>query len=325
LTDLSRIASRKLTSETLHGVWAALIIPWTNRDELDEARFIAEVDAYSGTGVHGVYTGGTTGEFYAQDDAIFNAVTIIACSRAHLAGLPVQIGCTALSTRIARRRIRHAVACGADAIQIALPFWLQLRPEEAIDFLADAADAAGDVPLVLYQTRRAKLLLTPLDLASAVSRVPTLIGMKYTGGGVDELRSYLTAAPQLSIFGSEHDLLEKMRAGGRGTYSSIAGLNPWRVVEMYNLENIGDLERAEVIQKEIDVLMQIVLPMVQQEGIYDSAIDRVLREVGGLSCVGLRCQPPYRAASEDHVRRVAQWLGKRAPNLLSPRAGSILH
>src|SRR5262245_32405153 len=112
----------RLTRQTLRGVWCALIVPWTDADELDARRFRNEIRAYQGTGIHGVYTGGTTGEFYAQDDATFDRIANITCSEGHSIGVPVQIGCTALSTRVARQRIAVAKRAGADAIQIALPF-----------------------------------------------------------------------------------------------------------------------------------------------------------------------------------------------------------
>ena len=136
----------RLTGDTLHGVWPALIVPWNDRDELDEPRFAAEIGAYAGTGVHGIYTGGTTGEFYGQDDATFERVATIACREGHALELPVQIGCTALSTRTVSRRIRTAIAVGADGIQLAIPFWLELADGEVLDFFRSAADAAGDAP-----------------------------------------------------------------------------------------------------------------------------------------------------------------------------------
>ncbi|HEX7010954.1 MAG TPA: dihydrodipicolinate synthase family protein [Phycisphaeraceae bacterium] len=130
-----RAARRPLTRQTLHGVWPALIVPWTEQDEPDLHRFAAEVRAYEGTGVHGLYTGGTTGEFYAMDDAAFVSIAQTACDQGHQAGLPVQIGCTALSTRHVRMRVKWARQCGADGIQIALPFWLPLRDDEVLGFL----------------------------------------------------------------------------------------------------------------------------------------------------------------------------------------------
>ena len=55
------------------------------------------VCSYGSAGVDGIYTGGTTGEWYAQDDATYERITKLTCDEGHAVGLPVQIGCTALS------------------------------------------------------------------------------------------------------------------------------------------------------------------------------------------------------------------------------------
>ena len=103
-----------LTRQTLRGVWCALITPWTDKDELDAKRYKKEIRAYEGTGIHGIYTGGTTGEFYAQDDETYERVTEITCDEGHGIGLPVQIGATALSrTSITRTTRASARGCPA--------------------------------------------------------------------------------------------------------------------------------------------------------------------------------------------------------------------
>jgi dihydrodipicolinate synthase/N-acetylneuraminate lyase len=305
-----------LTRDTLHGVWPALILPWTSSDELDEARFVQEIRAYSGTGVHGIYTGGTTGEFYAQDDATFERVAEIACREGHALGLPVQIGCTALATRTVLRRIRTAIAAGADGIQLAIPFWLELADEEIVGFFQDAAAAAGDVPLVLYHTLRAKKKLSAELLGRVAHEAPTLIGMKDTGCTLDELRAMLAAAPGIAIFGGEHNLSAKIRSGGRGAYSSITGLNARRVVTLYELCRAGRFDEAAPIEEEVRrYTFELLKPMVL-EGLWDSAVDRVQRVAGGVD-VGLRCQAPYRSATPEHVERLRAWCRQHAPALLT--------
>lgn len=304
-----------LTRDTLHGVWPALICPWTGADELDETRFAAEIRAYAGAGVHGIYTGGTTGEFYAQDDTTFERVAEIACHEGHALGLPVQIGCTALSTRTVARRIRTAIAAGADGIQLAIPFWLELAEEEIVGFFHEAAAVAGAVPLVLYHTLRAKKKLAPELLGRIVREVPTLIGMKDTGCTVEELRTLLAAAPGIAIFGGEHNLSAKIQAGGRGTYSSITGLNAPRIVALYELCRAGRFAEAAPIEDEVRrYTFELLVPMVR-EGLWDSAVDRVQRLAGGVD-VGLRCQRPYRSATPEHVERLRAWCRQHAPALL---------
>ncbi len=311
-----------LTRQTLRGVWPALIVPWTEDDRVDEPQFRREVAAYGGTGVHGVYTGGTTGEFYAQDDATFEVIAVIACEEGHRLGLPVQIGCTALSTRTVRQRIGRAIAAGADGIQIALPFWLELKDDEVLGFMGEAAEAAGDVPLILYHTVRAKKRLTPEFIGELAAMFPNLIGMKETLADVPTLRRLLAAAPGLAIFGGEHDLLEKMQIGGRGTYSSIAGLAPRLVVDLYELCAADQSDRAAPIAQQIARYVDEVLRPMLAEGLMDSAIDRVQRVVGGMD-VGLRCQGPYRSATPQHVARLKQWCEQHAPQML--HSPSVAH
>lgn len=304
-----------LDRDNLRGVWPALIVPWMDDDTLDEARFVAEIRAYAGTGVHGVYTGGTTGEFYAQDDDTFRRVAEIACAEGHAAGLPVQIGCTALSTRVVRQRIRTALAAGADGIQLALPFWLEVSEAEAVDFFLAAADEAGATPLVLYNTGRAKRKAGPELIGRLAAAVPTLIGMKDTGCSVEELQATLAAAPGLAIFGAEHNLATKLRAGGRGTYSSITGLNARRVVALYELAAAGRFDEARPIEEELHrYTLELLVPMVR-EGLWDSAVDRVQRMAGGVD-VGLRCQAPYRSATPEHIERLIAWCRAHAPALI---------
>lgn len=75
--------TRPLNRKNLHGLWSALLIPWTDRAELDCARSATEVRSCAGTGVPGVYPGGTTGGFCAQDDQTYERATRITGEQAH--------------------------------------------------------------------------------------------------------------------------------------------------------------------------------------------------------------------------------------------------
>jgi len=306
----------KLTRQTLRGVWPALILPWTQNDELDEPRFRAEIRAYANTGVHGVYTGGTAGEFYAQDDATFQQVTSITCEEGHALGLPVQIGCTALSTRTACGRIKTAIKAGADGIQISIPFWLEMSDDEIITFFDDIVAAAGETPLIFYHTPRAKRTLSARFLAALARRYPTLIGLKDTAAPIDFAEELLKLAPDFAILGGEHHLVERIAAGGRGTFSSLALLNPRYAAEFYQAIIDGRIEEAERRQKQVQrYFIEAVVPLVRDVGLWDSAVDRVQRTVGGID-VGLRCQGPYRCATQFHVDSLRQWCCEHAPELL---------
>jgi dihydrodipicolinate synthase/N-acetylneuraminate lyase len=305
-----------LTRRSLRGVWCALIVPWNDRDQVDLRRLAQEVRGYAGTGVHGVYTGGTTGEFYAQDDATFEKITHAVVEQAHAIGLPVQIGATALSTRTTIGRIRVAKRAGADAVQLALPFWLELKDDEVERYVAEVAAAAGRTPIVLYLTGRSKRRVGPALLGRLAARHPTLLGTKDTVASVAEVKAMLAEAPDLAIFGGE-DFFERIPAGGRGGYCSITGFNARKVVELYALCAEGRLAEAKPLADAIRRYLHEALigPLVQEAGLFDSAIDRIQRVAGG-GVVGLRCQSPYRSGTEAHVRRLLSWVSEHAPELL---------
>lgn len=307
-----------LTRKTLQGPWAALIVPWTDRDELDARRFAMEVSSYGGTGVSGVYTGGTTGEFYAQDDATFEKITEIACAEAHRAGLPVQIGATALSTRTTVRRIRVARRAGADALQLALPFWLELKDDEVERYVAEVTAAAGKTPVILYLTGRSKRKINPEFLGQLADKYPAFIGTKDTGASPGEVQAMLKLAPDLAIFGGE-DFYQRIPAGGRGGYCSVTGFNAAKVVELYNLCAAGRLNEAKPLADAMHRYTHeaLVNPLVKEAGLWDSAIDRIQRVAGG-GVVGLRCQSPYRSGNEQHVQNLISWVKKNTPELLPP-------
>ena len=115
-----------LNRETFRGPWAGLPVAWTDADELDETAYRCDVASCCRAGAPGVYTGGTSGEFYAQEFDEFRRVAQITVEECAQHSVPAMIGCTATSTRGAVLRARVAQELGAAAIKVALPFWMEV-------------------------------------------------------------------------------------------------------------------------------------------------------------------------------------------------------
>jgi hypothetical protein len=108
-----------------------------------------------------------------------------------------------------------------------------------------------------------------------------------------------------------------MRAGGRGTCSSVTGLNARWIVALYQACAAGNWGQAAELEAPVARLMrEALIPMVREDGLMDSAVDRAQRIVGG-GDIGLACQGPYRSATPDHVRRLREWCAAHAPQLLA--------
>ena len=73
-----------LTRDNFIGPWAGLPVAWTDNDEFDESTYRRDVARCCEAGVPGIYTGGTSGEFYAQEWDEFKQIvraTVEECRR----------------------------------------------------------------------------------------------------------------------------------------------------------------------------------------------------------------------------------------------------
>ena len=85
----------RLTFETCRGIWAALPMCWDEKDRFDEASYRANVERICQARPHGVYTTGSTGEFYAIDFDEFRRMVDIQAEICGEHGMLLQIGCCA--------------------------------------------------------------------------------------------------------------------------------------------------------------------------------------------------------------------------------------
>jgi dihydrodipicolinate synthase/N-acetylneuraminate lyase len=139
-----------LTRETFTGPWAGLPVAWTGDDRFDETTYRADVARCCQAGAPGVYTAGTTGEFYAMEFDEWKAITRATVEEGHAHGKPVMIGCTSTYNLGAARRAAYAAQCGADAIQVALPFRMVVGDDQVVPFFKEVADASGRLPMSIY-------------------------------------------------------------------------------------------------------------------------------------------------------------------------------
>ena len=132
-----------MTRETFTGPWAGLPVAWAASGRFDETTFRGDVRRCCEVGIPGVYTGGTSGEFYAIEIDEFVEITRAAVEECHENGTPAMIGCSATSTTGAVRRAEIAAELGADAIQVTLPFWMEVGEGQIVEFFRTVADASG--------------------------------------------------------------------------------------------------------------------------------------------------------------------------------------
>ncbi len=306
--------AKTLTSESLRGVWALVPTPWDAKDHLDEQVLRQDVGYLCSAGLTGLYTTASSGEFFAMDDDEFFCLVSAVVDEARSAGVPVQVCCSAPNTRGFLRRAEYAVEAGADAIQVILPYYIQLDLEEAFAFVETAARACGDVPLVHYNTGYAKLTFEAEDYRSLKERVPTLIGTKLPRDEPLWISNVCRLVPDVSHFCGEYAFAANFAGGVRGIYSWLAVTNPRLMVRWYETCAGGDWNEAIRIQQLVNRFKLEV--KTRWAGKSDAAVNKADAALNPNIHCALRVREPYRSCTEEDLDRARSWAEHNFPELL---------
>jgi dihydrodipicolinate synthase/N-acetylneuraminate lyase len=306
-----------LNRQTFTGPWAGLPVAWTADDHFDEAAFRGDVARCCKANMPGVYTAGTTGEFYAMEFDEWKAVTRAAVEEGHAHGKPVMIGCTSTYNLGAARRAAYAAQCGADAIQVALPFWMEIGNAEIVPFFKEVADAAGGLPLSVYETTRAKKALT-LDQHRAVKdAVPSYMMVKANADTVGRTPDGCRALSEfVNVFVGENEFARLGRLGAKGGCSSVVYWNPRVILSLWQAVERQDWANADATCQKLDALFAFLGKAFGAKGFTDTAFDRM----GGMACgflkCGLRSRGPYPHATDEDIETLRRWYGEHFPEML---------
>jgi dihydrodipicolinate synthase/N-acetylneuraminate lyase len=301
-----------LDLNNLRGIFAAIPIAARPDGSFIEEDYRADIQAVCAAGVHGIYTTGTTGEWYALTDKEFQWMVEVFLEETSRFSTLTQIGCGGLCTQATVDRVRIAVRGPRrpDGLQILLPPWQPLTDDEVIDFFKAVAEAASGIPLIHYNTLRSKRLLVEQEYAGILPQVPTLIGSKTTISSIPEIRSLLRSGlPMNHFIGGESNLVAETIWGSKGVYSDFANYWPKASLRLFNLCQEKKWEEAiELEERYIAFELEGQGPL-ESRGYTDAAWDKGKAEAAGF----LRCKryirPPHRSMSSediDHLRKVGQ-------------------
>jgi len=313
----------RLTSEKLHGIWAGVTMSWDEKFLFDETSYRANIELMCRAGVHGMYTTGSTGEFYALDFEEFCRMVDIQVEICTQYSMPLQIGCSSDSTRKTLRLLEYvAEKPYIGAAQIALPYWMELTDREIVQFFKDMYKTCPDLPLVHYNISRAKRFLFGEDYQRILDAAPSLIGVKFTAAGAhfDRLQEAVIMTPQISYFAGETLLASAMMVGARGTYSSLIYTNPDFMLTLYDHAVNDRWEDAIAMQKTAHSFVSGVISFLKSssEGFMDPVVDKGMAIASGCLTGSQRTRPPYIGLSDETVSELRRWMKQNYPQFVYP-------
>jgi dihydrodipicolinate synthase/N-acetylneuraminate lyase len=297
------------------GIWAAVLLPIDAAGAIDWVALRDEIQFLTASGVAGLYTNGTAGEFHSQTEAEFDRLSALVAETSIAAGVPFQIGISATNGRLARERLKRVRTLGAAAVQFTLPDWWPPSDTETQAFVPGLAEAAPELPLILYNPPHAKRRLTLAEIAALRAAVPSLIGAKLPGGDAAWYAEMRASLPDFSVFTPGHMIASGRRAGAWGSYSNVACLSPAGAVRWWSQIETDPAAALALETRIQSFLADHVLPLRIKRGLSDAALDKAMAAAGGWGPVGPDLLWPYRGATADEVAAIAAALRRALPEL----------
>ena len=306
-----------LNRENFIGPWAGLPVSWTENDTLDIDRYREDVRRCSEANVPGIYTGGTTGEFYAMDFDEFQEVARVTVEQSHLTETPVMIGVSSTYTRGAQQRAACAAECGADAVQVALPYWMEIADDQVVPFLTAVSEASGHLPLSIYETTRTRKTLTVSQHQSIKKALPNYLMVKANEGTTGCTPEGCAALSEIiNVFVGEGLWKTLWPHGANGSCSAIVYWNPRVLLAYWNLLRTGQFDEAANLAEKFDQLSEFLGQHYQPRGFTDTAYDRMGATASGFLDTSLRNRGPYVSPTEEDKQDLHNWYARHFPEML---------
>jgi dihydrodipicolinate synthase/N-acetylneuraminate lyase len=279
----------------LRGVYVPLLTPFQPDGELDPPALERLVDYLLKARVHGLFVGGTTGEFPLLSTAERQRVAEVVVARA--AGrVRVVVHAGAPSTREAIQLVQHAQGIGAPAVAVVAPYFFPLPDDALVAHYVSVAAAVPRLPVLLYNIpQRTGNPLLPQLAAEIVRRCPNVVGIKDSSGDLSQTIEYCTLRPGFQVAqGADGLLLAGLAMGIEATVSGNANVFPELAVAVFEAWWRGDQAAARTAQDRFDAARK---PL--RSGLDMSLFKRVLAR-RGVSVGDVRS--PLRPATETEVQ-----------------------
>ncbi|HZU99644.1 MAG TPA: 4-hydroxy-tetrahydrodipicolinate synthase [Planctomycetota bacterium] len=240
-----------MTESFLQGSFVALVTPMKG-GKVDERALADLVEWHVKSGTKGLVPCGTTGESPTLSHEEHRAVVDLVVEKSK-GRVPVVAGTGSNSTEEAVSLTKHAARSGAKGVLVITPYYNKPTQDGLYAHFAKVAEAAGDLPVVLYNVPgRTSVDLLPPTVEKLCRNVPNIVAVKEATGSVDRTSELLERVPDLIVLSGDDSLnLPIMAVGGAGTISVVANVLPAETQALCAAASKGDLAEARRIHKKL--------------------------------------------------------------------------
>lgn len=292
----------------LEGIYTPVITPCDAAGEIDYDELGRLLEYLVDAGVHGVISGGSTGENYAQ--TVDERLALARFSRERLNDrIPLIVGTGTLRTPDSIALARGAREAGASAILLGTPpYSVPTERENALNALA--IDRAANLPIILYNYPGRMGVAMGEEFLDRVGRSQNVIGIKESSGDINRIHLLARDYPHVPLScGMDDQALEFFAWGARSWICAGSNFLPREHIALYEACVIdGDFTRGRRLMSAMMPLMRVL----EQGGKFIQCV-KYGAEREGFATGGM--YPPLKGLDPDEKRRMDQVIGVLKPTI----------
>ncbi len=283
----------------LKGIYTPVVTPFDEAGEIDLESLADLVERLVGAGVHGLISGGSTGENYAE--TVEERVEIARFITERVKGrIPVFIGTGALRTPDSIALATAAKDMGATGILLGTPpYSVPTERENALNALA--IDRACGLPIILYNYPGRMGVEMGREFLDRVGRSKNVIGIKESSGDINRVHLLARDYPHIQMScGMDDQALEFFAWGTQSWICGGSNFLPEEHIALYETCVVnGDFAKGRRIMSAMLPLMRVL----EQGGKFIQCIKHGV-EVSGLHAGPMR--PPLKGLNKEEKRELEQ-------------------
>lgn len=302
-----------LRRENLEGIITIMPTAFKENGSFDEVNYRKNVDKICRTGVTGIMSMGTTGEFSSISLSEYKKIVDVLIDEVS-GRLKIIVGASAVNTSEAIERTLYAEKKGADAAINVVPFYQPLTQDEVVKYFRDLADECKDIGILAYNNDiTTKVLISPGSYKK-LTGIPNFCGSKEITADIFYYMSIKKAAPDLKFFPVEGMIVPSAMLGCDGFFSSIIFMNPKFQNQIYEACRVKDWGKALELQyKIVDFIDKIVIPLRKKYS--EISLAKALVNASGFLYVGPP-RSPYIPVSKEDQEKLRIDLRRECPYLI---------
>ncbi|WP_299886018.1 dihydrodipicolinate synthase family protein [uncultured Ruegeria sp.] len=281
------------------GIYTPIVTPYHGDGSVNWDALSEVIEYLIENGVHGMISGGSTGENYAQ--TVVERLELARFTYDHLQGrLPLVVGTGAMLTPDSIALAAGAREIGADAILLASPpYSVPTDRENALNALA--IDKAADLPVMLYNYPHRTGTMMGEEFLDRVGRSRNFCGIKESSGDINRVHLLARDYPHIQLgCGMDDQALEFFAWGAPFWVCGGSNFLPAEHVALYQACVIeGNFAKGRRIMSAMMPLMRVL----EQGGKFIQTIKHGVT-MNGIDAGAMR--PPLKGLNKDDKRALEQ-------------------